>query len=132
VLIERAPWLDSERRWPSPIPAATSIAGRSARCIRLPLTAPRRREQRLASRGRRAAPALWLLDRARRDVSVRRRSSAAQARAVELVAAPGFRSRHAPNADCRFRGSDDGQEHVALVVGAFGGSRRWFGCTANA
>ena len=69
-------------------------------------------------------PALWLLDAGRRDRLSRSTISCANGRSpsVEIVARARLPLDDMPPTQIvAFRASDDGQEHVALVVGAFGG-----------
>lgn len=69
-------------------------------------------------------PALWLLDPNAADVSVSVEEITHERRqpSVEVVARAKLPlERMPPTQIVAFRASDDGQEHVALVVGAFGG-----------
>jgi GTP cyclohydrolase II len=69
-------------------------------------------------------PALWLLDTkaAELGVSVDAIASERQQPSVEIVARAKLPLEDMPPTQIvAFRASDDGQEHVALVVGAFGG-----------
>jgi GTP cyclohydrolase II len=69
-------------------------------------------------------PALWLLDAATvgQGVSVDEIARERRQSAVEIVASAELPLDDMPSTQIvAFRASDDGQEHVALVVGAFGG-----------
>ena len=69
-------------------------------------------------------PALWLLDQKAAELSVSVDEIARERRqpAVEIVARAKLPLEDMPPTQIvAFRASDDGQEHVALVVGAFGG-----------
>ena len=66
-------------------------------------------------------PALWLLDPKVTDLSVSTADIAAEP-SVEIIARAKLPLEDMPPTQIvAFRSSDDGQEHVALVVGAFGG-----------
>ena len=125
VAIARAPWLDRE--------AAQAIADPGRDLERAPLGPLQ--PVGVACSGTAAAalslarasgllPALWVLHSAAGDPSVaaeeirRQRSEPA----VEIVARARLPLEDAPQTQIvAFRASDDGQEHVALLVGAFGG-----------
>jgi len=125
VLIERAPWLDAE--------AALAIADPGRDLDRAPLGPLQPVGQACAETGRaaldlaRAAgllPALWLLDArvADRAVSVAAILEERRHPSVEIVARARLPLDDLPTAQIvAFRTSDDGQQHVALVIGAFGG-----------
>ena len=125
VMIERAVWLDAD--------AALAIADAGRDLDRAPLgplhpIAPDGVEAaRAALALARAAgllPALWVVDPAQSDAEValddilRERAEPS----VEIVARAKLPLDNMPPTQIvAFRASDDGQEHVALVVGAFGG-----------
>lgn len=70
-------------------------------------------------------PALWILDPVQSDatVSIEEISRERQQPSVEIVARAKLPLQEMPPTQIvAFRASDDGQEHVALLVGAFGGS----------
>jgi GTP cyclohydrolase II len=125
VLIEREPWLDAETalaiadpgrdldRGPlgplHPVPAECNDASRAALAL---------------ARSAGLLPACWILHPSEADAEVvlddilRER----QQPSVEIVARAKLPLEDAPPTQiAAFRASDDGQEHVALLVGAFGG-----------
>jgi GTP cyclohydrolase II len=122
VLVERAPWLDSDAalaladpgrdldRGPvGPLhPLATDCAEAAGAALRLARTAG-------------LLPALWLLDPATAATAVSV-ADIDRPPTVELVARARLPLDDLPETQIvAFRASDDGQEHVALVIGAFGG-----------
>jgi GTP cyclohydrolase II len=122
VLVERAQWLDVASakalvdpgrdldRGPlgplTPVPCSSAPAAQAALTL-----------ARLAG----LLPALWLVDA--EPVAARVAASDIEARpGVELVARARLPLEDMPDTQIvAFRASDDGQEHVALVVGTFGG-----------
>jgi GTP cyclohydrolase II len=125
VTIERADWLDEE--------AALAIADPGRDLDRAPMGPlhPVRPDCLEASRAALALtrsagllPALWLLepDAADAKVALDDILREQRQRSVEIVARARLPLEGLPPAQIvAFRASDDGQEHVALVVGAFGG-----------
>jgi GTP cyclohydrolase II len=123
VLIERSEWLDSE--------AARSLtdAGRDSdrapigplrptALEQLPETQAALKLARLAG----LLPALWIVDSAEGAAAVDISDLASATPEVELVARARLPLEDMPDTQiAAFRTSDDGQEHVALIVGAFGG-----------
>jgi GTP cyclohydrolase II len=125
VLIERAPWLDAT--------AALAIAD-PGRDLERPPLGPMRPVQVDCAQAARAAlglarsagllPALWIVDDPASAVAVSAEDIERQrkAPAVALVARARLPLDGLPDTQIvAFRAADDGQEHVALVVGAFGG-----------
>jgi GTP cyclohydrolase II len=125
VLIERAPWLDAA--------AALAIADPGQDLERPPL-GPMRPVPVDCAQAARAAlelarsagllPALWIVDDPTAAVAVSAGDIERQrtAPAVALVARARLPLDGLPETQIvAFRAADDGQEHVALVVGAFGG-----------
>jgi GTP cyclohydrolase II len=124
VLVERAPWLDAA--------AALAIADPGRDLERGPLgpmhpvaldCAATARAALGLARAAGLLPALWLVDDqpavtvSAEDIERERRIPH-----VDLVARAKLPLDGLPDTQVvAFRGSDDGQEHVALVVGAFGG-----------
>jgi GTP cyclohydrolase II len=123
VLVERAPWLDRDAalaladpgrdmdRGPiGPLhPIAADCAEAAGAALRLARTAG-------------LLPALWLLgpDTAAAVVAI---TDIDRPPTVELVARARLPLDDLPDTQIvAFRASDDGQEHVALVIGAFGGA----------
>lgn len=125
TLIERASWLD--------VPTALAIADPGRDLERAPVGPLRPlvpdciASARAALELARAAgllPALWLLEPQGGDLSLSvKEIEHERARpSVALVASAKLPLEEMPSTQIlAFRGSDDGQEHVALVVGAFGG-----------
>jgi GTP cyclohydrolase II len=123
VLVERSTWLDAK--------AARDIAdaGRDADRPPLgpltPIALKRRDEARAALRLARLAgllPALWVLDNDCEAVCVAMDAIGAASPEARLIARAklpidGLRDTQF----AAFRTSDDGQEHAALIIGAFGG-----------
>jgi GTP cyclohydrolase II len=125
VILERAPWLDSN--------AALAIADPGRDLDRGPLgplqpVSPDRIEAASAAlalaRSAGLLPALWILDPLPTDPEVsleavlrERRQPSAEVVARAKLPLDGL----PPTQIVAFRASDDGQEHVALVVGSFGG-----------
>jgi GTP cyclohydrolase II len=125
VLIERAPWLDAT--------AALAIAD-PGRDLERPPFGPMRPVPVDCAEAARAAlglarsagllPALWIVDDPASAVAVSADDIERQrkAPAVALVARARLPLDGLPDTQIvAFRAADDGQEHVALVVGAFGG-----------
>ena len=125
VLIERAPWLDSETALAIADPGRDLDRGPIGPMHSLPLDCARAARAALGlARSAGLLPALWLVDDQRAAISVSADEIERQrkAPAVELVARARLPLEDMPETQIvAFRGSDDGQEHVALVVGAFGG-----------
>jgi GTP cyclohydrolase II len=125
VLIERAPWLDADAALAIADPGRDLDRGPSGPLRPLPMDCAKSAGAALGlARSAGLLPALWLLDDqpAAATVSaddIDRQRTAPQ---VELVARARLPLDDLPDAQIvAFRGSDDGQEHVALVIGAFGG-----------
>ena len=125
AVLEHAPWLDAE--------AALSLADPGQDLDRAPLGPLHPVGADCAESGRaaldlaRAAgllPALWLLKPAVADasISIAEIEAERQQPSVEIVARAKLPLDDLPPTQIvAFRASDDGQEHVALVIGAFGG-----------
>ena len=125
VLIDRTPWLESE--------AALAIADPGRDLERGPVgpLQPRKIEDPIAARAAvtlaRSAgllPALWLVEADDGVLSVAADEVQREGRSpsVELIARARLPLDGIPDTQIvAFRASDDGQEHVALVIGAFGG-----------
>ncbi len=123
VLIERAPWLgpvaalalvdpgrDGERAPIGPlVPAPLNFAAEASAALRL---------SRLAG----LLPALWVVDELHGSVEVGIDEVLRAAPEVSLIARAALPLDGLEDVQiAAFRGSDDGAEHVALIVGAFGG-----------
>ena len=125
VLIERSDWLDTE--------AARSVADPGRDFDRAPLgplrpiTLDCQTSARAALALARSAgllPALWIIDRQQNAVQVSAEEIERETRSseVELVARAKLPLENLPETQIvAFRASDDGEEHVALVIGAFAG-----------
>ena len=125
VLIERSEWLDAD--------AVQALADAGQDLARAPLgpLRPLHLEKpetaALALRLARTAgllPALWVVDdaAATASVSAAELADAAMRPEVTLVARARLPIEGLPETQiAAFRAADDGQEHVALVIGAFGG-----------
>jgi len=125
VLIERAPWLGSD--------AALAIADPGRDLDRAPMGPLHPVPMECAETARAALglarsagllPALWVIDAGQAALGVDAEDIARERRSphVELVARARLPLDGLPDTQIvAFRGSDDGQEHVALVIGAFGG-----------
>jgi GTP cyclohydrolase II len=125
VIIERAPWLDA--------PTALALADPGRDLDRGPVGPLRPIAAECIETGNAGLalarlagllPALWMLDPAAADVSVSSGEVIGERRqpSVEIVARAKLPLEDMPPAQIvAFRASDDGQEHVALVIGAFGG-----------
>lgn len=123
VVIERAAWLDSatalaivdpsrdlDRGPVGPLhPVAAECVGASRAALSL-------------ARSAGLLPALWLLELEAADIVLQADDIMDERRSVEIVARAKLPLEGMPPTQIvAFRASDDGQEHVALVVGAFGG-----------
>ncbi|HVU30142.1 MAG TPA: GTP cyclohydrolase II [Sphingomicrobium sp.] len=125
VVIERAQWLDSSTALAIADPGRDLDRGPSGPLH--PVAAEHLEASRAALALARSAgllPALWILERSQSDAAVglediiREREQPS----VEIVARAKLPLEGMPPTQIvAFRASDDGQEHVALVVGAFGG-----------
>jgi GTP cyclohydrolase II len=124
VMVERSPWLnpdtalaladpgrDLDRGPIGPLhPLATDCAEAAGAALRLARTAG-------------LLPALWLLDPATATTAAVSVAEIDRPPTVELVARAKLPLDDLPETQIvAFRASDDGQEHVALVIGAFGGA----------
>lgn len=126
VTIEQADWLDQQ--------AALAIADPARDFDRAPIgplhpvTPDCVRTARAALDLARAAgllPALWLVQSKNSPVEVQAAEIEREGRqpSIDIVARAKLPLEHMPTTQIvAFRASDDGQEHVALVVGSFGGN----------
>lgn len=126
VIIQREPWLDAE--------AALAITDPGRDLERGPLgplqpTAPECVEATgaalLLARLAGLLPALWIFEPLASDraISIEEIGREGRQPSVEIVARAKLPlERLPPTQIVAFRASDDGQEHVALVIGAFGGA----------
>jgi GTP cyclohydrolase II len=125
VLIERSAWLDCEAalavadpgrdldRGPigplQPIPSRCSVSARAALQL---------------ARSAGLLPALWMIDPANGAIRISADEIARQRREprVDVISRAKLPLENMPDTQVvAFRASDDGQDHVALVIGAFGG-----------
>jgi GTP cyclohydrolase II len=125
VLIERAPWLDVETAQALADPGSDFARGPLGPLHPLPYDDAAARDAALVlARSAGLLPAVWLLDldEAATSISADDIARAGRAPQVEVVARAKLPLDGLPDTQVvAFRASDDGQEHVALVVGAFGG-----------
>ena len=125
VLIERTPWLDAAAAQAIADPGRDLERGPIGPMHPLPLDCALAARAALElARAAGLLPALWLLDDQQAPVSVAVEEVERQRLnpSVELVARAKLPLDGMPDTQIvAFRGSDDGQEHVALLVGAFGG-----------
>ncbi|MEO7564939.1 MAG: GTP cyclohydrolase II [Sphingomicrobium sp.] len=125
VLLRRSPWLDRDAALALADPGQDFERGPIGPLT--PLTNHRVTQSAAAIRLTRSAgllPALWLVDpdAATSSVSADALSAAAKAPEMHRVARAKLPLDGLPDTQIiAFRASDDGQEHVALVVGSFGG-----------
>jgi GTP cyclohydrolase II len=125
VLIERAPWLGAEQAVALADPGRDLDRGPIGPLHPIPCGCAEAAKAALAlARSAGLLPALWLIPEMEAAASVSAEEIVREARApeVELVARARLPLDHMPDTQIvAFRASDDGQDHVALVVGAFGG-----------
>ena len=125
VLLERSAWLDAEAARALADPGQDFERGPIGPLV--PLANDRIKETSAAIRLARSAgllPALWLVDPAEAwaAVSIADLDSATEAPEMELLARARLPIAGLPETQIvAFRASDDGQDHVALVIGSFGG-----------
>lgn len=122
VIVERSEWLNCEAARSLADPARDSDRPPLGPLQPMPLAHPD--EARAALKLARLAgllPALWIVDSNAADV-VSPKLLAGAAAEVTLVARARVPIEGLPETQiAAFRASDDGQEHVALIIGAFGG-----------
>ena len=125
VLIERADWLDPSAALAIADPGRDLDRGPIGPLHPLPMDCAKSARAAIdLARSAGLLPALWLLQdqAATADVSADDIQRLRTAPNVELIARAKLPLDDMPDTQIvAFRGSDDGQEHVALVVGAFGG-----------
>ena len=125
VLIERADWLDPSAALAIADPGRDLDRGPIGPLHPLPMDCAKSARAAIdLARSAGLLPALWVLQdqAATADVSADDIQRLRTAPNVELIARAKLPLDDMPDTQIvAFRGSDDGQEHVALVVGAFGG-----------
>jgi GTP cyclohydrolase II len=124
VLVEREPWLDSDAALALADPAQDFARAPVGPLTPLHLGAPKAAQAALElARAAGLLPALWLVDGdAAASVPIDQLTSEALRPEVTLLARARLPIEDMPDTQIfAFRGSDDGQDHVALLVGAFGG-----------
>jgi len=125
VLIERADWLDSDSALALADPGRDLDRGPIGPLHPIPCDCADAATAALAlARSAGLLPALWLIEGSDTAAVVKAAdiASASKTPAVELVARAKLPLDGMPDTQIvAFRASDDGQEHVALLVGAFGG-----------
>jgi GTP cyclohydrolase II len=122
VLIDRAPWLDPVSAKALVDPGQDLSRGPIGPLQPMPCVAHESASAALAlARSAGLLPALWVLAKQSAAASVSVADIGGDAE-VELVARARLPLEDMPETQVvAFRASDDGQEHVALLVGAFGG-----------
>ena len=125
VLIERSEWLDAETALAVADPGRDLDRGPVGPLHPVPCDcADTAKAALILARSAGLLPALWLIDGSEAAIRVPAEAIARENRApeVEIVARARLPLDDMPDTQIvAFRASDDGQEHVALVVGAFGG-----------
>lgn len=125
VLIERAPWLDQRTALALADPGRDLDRGPLGPLQSVPLECPESARAALTlARLSGLLPALWLLDRSEgaAHVSLAEVDRTDRAPDLQIVARAKLPLEGLPETQIvAFRASDDGQEHVALLIGAPGG-----------
>jgi GTP cyclohydrolase II len=125
VLIERADWLDAETALALADPGRDLDRGPIGPLQPVPCDCAETAKAALVlARSAGLLPALWLVGPSHESVAVSAEDIAREDRTpeVEIVARARLPLEDMPDTQIvAFRASDDGQEHVALIVGAFGG-----------
>ena len=125
VLIERAPWLDTETALQLADPGQDLARGPIGPLHPMPCEYAQTAKAALSlARSAGLLPALWIVDATTAAASVPAAIIAEENRqpAVDMVARAKLPLDDLPESQIiAFRGSYDGQEHVALIIGAFGG-----------
>jgi GTP cyclohydrolase II len=125
VLIARAEWLDAETAQTLVDPGRDLDRGPIGPLEPVPCDCAATAKAALTlARSAGLLPALWLVASESAAVSIAAETVASEDASplVEIVARARLPLEHMPETQIvAFRASDDGQEHVALVVGAFGG-----------
>jgi GTP cyclohydrolase II len=125
VLVEREPWLDAETALSIADPGQDLARGPIGPLHAVPYDCAEAAQSALTlARLAGLLPALWLVSPDSVALSVEAKDIVTQNRTpeVEIVARAKLPLEDMPPTQIvAFRASDDGQDHVALVVGAFGG-----------
>ena len=125
VLIERAPWLDGETALALADPGRDLDRAPLGPLRPVPCACVKTATGALAlARSAGLLPALWLVDPGAASAEISADEIARESRApgVDVVARAKLPLEGMPDTQIvAFRASDDGEEHVALVIGAFGG-----------
>jgi GTP cyclohydrolase II len=125
VMIERAPWLDSEAALSLADPGRDLDRGPMGPLQPIPCDCAQTAKGALTlARSAGLLPAVWLVDALDSTVTVAADAIAREARAPEVAIVARARLPLDDMPDTQvvaFRAADDGQEHVALLIGAFGG-----------
>ena len=123
VLIQRTEWLTPEEALALADPAQDFARGPAGPLTPLPIADPEAARAALGlARLGGMLPALWVVENSLQSASLGCDELRKAGTEVSLVARARLPLEDMPDTQIvAFRGSDDGQEHVALVVGAFGG-----------
>ena len=124
VLLKRAPWLDAKTALALVDPGRDLDRAPIGPLETLPLDQPEAANAAALKLARSAGllPALWMIGSADAATAISLDDIANAAAHVELVARARLPLEDLPDTQiAAFRAGDDGQEHVALVIGAFGG-----------
>ena len=122
VLIERAPWLDPESA--RALADAGQDADRAPVGPLAPIASDKADEERLALKLARLAgllPALWVIEPVANSTCIAAPSISDAGAEAALVARARLPLEDLPDAQIAVFRASDGEEHVALIVGAFGG-----------
>jgi len=124
VLVERSEWLDPEAALALADPGRDVERGPIGPLTPVPCAFAETAAAALAlARSAGLLPALWVLASGDSAASISAAEIAAATPEVELIARARLPLHDMPATQiAAFRGLDDGQEHVALLVGAFGGN----------
>jgi GTP cyclohydrolase II len=125
VLVQRAPWLDVETALALADPGRDLERGPAGPLHPVPMDCTESAKAALSlARSAGLLPAVWVLPTcdAAASVSVAEISQANRAPAIDMVARAKLPLEGMPDTQIvAFRASDDGREHVALIIGAPGG-----------
>jgi GTP cyclohydrolase II len=122
VLIERASWLDAETARAIADPGRDAERAPLGPLSPMPLSDPGSAKAALKlARLAGLLPALWVVERSEAAVTVDSAVAASTSVPVALVARAQLPLENLPDTQIAVFRAPDGEEHVALVIGAFGG-----------